>query len=87
LFSWLPVSIMTAAFKQSVDVKWPHIVFVEILPFLNSTVNPFIYGFTNKEYRHAFRTVANEIRCYITRTFEPISTCFRRKKQQHKVEY
>ena len=64
LFCWLPVSILSIGlhwwpsyFQSTSDTKWRQIVFADVLPLLNSTLNPFVYAFMSKTYRRAFRTL------------------------------
>ncbi|XP_012558161.2 histamine H2 receptor [Hydra vulgaris] len=68
LVCWTPVSILAIGLRlypywfQGVNaVVWPHIIFVDILPILRSTINPFIYGFTSRECRKTFCTLLASI--------------------------
>ena len=68
LICLLPVSILSiglklcpSCFQSNNPVRWPNIVFVEVLPLLNSTCNPFVYAFMSKHYRHAFRTLVFDV--------------------------
>lgn len=60
---WFPVSVysLSIAFDKvehnEEKLKWFHIIFVEILPLLNSMMNPFLYAFMNRQYRRAFKIV------------------------------
>ena len=60
---WSPVicfSLVLVFSPQWIDsqkIKWFYIFFVEIIPIFKSTLNPFIYVLTNKQYRFAFKNV------------------------------
>ena len=69
---WLPVSVFAVGLAWSgksfqTEEEWPHVVVAEILPVLNSTMNPFIYSLTNKKYRKAFYKVVNDARSAVRR--------------------
>ena len=62
LICWFPVSIISLVriwgpphvMKESLEMKWVHVIFVEVLPIFNSICNPFIYALMSEAYRHAF---------------------------------
>ena len=62
VISWLPVSIIAIAFQETFHQKWQYLILAEVLPFVNTSFNPFIYAFTNKEYRHAFTGLLSKAR-------------------------
>ena len=67
LICWFPVSILAIGLSWSQTSflsthPWPHILIAEILPVLNSTMNPFIYSLTSKQYRKAFYKLVTDIR-------------------------
>ena len=75
---WLPVSILSIGLVWSKEtfskIRAPvHVVIVDILPVLNSTINPCIYSLVNSTYRKAFRKVfqhsKNKIMGYFWRKF------------------
>ena len=57
LVCWLPVSILAiGSTKTFININAvAHVLIVDLLPVLNSTVNPFIYSLMNSTYRKAFR--------------------------------
>lgn len=65
IFCWLPVSVFSfaVAFKKTlvigseVPAKWFYHIFVEVLPVVNSMLNPFLYAFMNKDYRKAYKLI------------------------------
>ena len=67
LVCWLPVSI------QAIGLAWWNesfetahgvgpIVIVDVLPVLNSTLNPFVYFIVNKTYRKALKRICKSVR-------------------------
>ena len=61
---WLPLSIFAPGLAWSHTAfstahGWPHVVIAEILPVLNSTMNPIIYLLRNKVYMKAFRNMSS----------------------------
>lgn len=58
--------------------------FIEVLPVLNTALNPFIYSFSNKQFRSAFKRVLYKLcRQQLPRDFENVSLSYgdsRRKK-------
>ena len=47
--------VLAWAGKAKMDTKEHHAIL--LLPFINSCVNPFIYGLSNKNYRHHYRKI------------------------------
>lgn len=67
---WFPVSIFALAQSYGMDLfvdfsestrKWFFHVFVEVLPVLNSTINPLIYAIMNRQYRKAYKSLFSRI--------------------------
>lgn len=56
---WVPVSIIALFHVWCPDCaklkQWQVVVFVEVLPILNSTLNFFIYAVMNRKFRKAFK--------------------------------
>jgi len=53
---WLPIAVtFTIDYKQ----KLPGLVYVTLISvaWINSSINVFMYGYTNPTYRHAFRCI------------------------------
>ena len=53
MLCWLPISIFATGLAWFPNLfttahAWPHVVLAEILPVLNSTMNPVIYSLKNK---------------------------------------
>ena len=60
LMCWLPVSVLAIGLSWSTETfrnvhPSAHVIIVDFLPVLNSTVNPFIYFMANSMYRKALR--------------------------------
>ena len=59
LICWVPVAIISLTqvwCPGCLNIKkWQYVLFVEILPILNSTLNFFIYAVMNAQFRNAFK--------------------------------
>ena len=67
LACWLPVSILAIGLALSYKPfenthAAAHIMIVDVLPVLNSTLNPFIYFVVNNMYRKALRKTLNHMK-------------------------
>ena len=73
---WFPVSVysLKIAFSEEQDsraeLKWLHIMLVEVLPLFNSLLNPFIYAIMNKQYRRAFKSIFARLNQHMLITFK-----------------
>ena len=58
---WSPVCCMSLIYSYTPvfvgNTSNMYIIFIDVLPILNSTLNPFIYAFSNKQYKSAFGKV------------------------------
>ena len=66
---WLPISVSTLALKTNLasELSWPNRTWHEVLSllaFLNSVLNPFIYGYSNSQFKAVLRN-------YISRRRRP----------------
>ena len=57
---WLPISVSTLVLKTSVasEPSWSNLTwyqFITLLAFLNSVLNPFIYGYNNSHFKAVLR--------------------------------
>ena len=63
---WLPIAVtFTIDYRQQLPA-WVY-VFLLTVAWINSSVNVFLYGYTNQLYRHAFK-------CILTCKFSQINT-------------
>jgi len=57
---WLPLTVLTLShITQSLSniPSLPYIVFGEMLPLINSTLNPFIYGLLHRDFKKALKRI------------------------------
>lgn len=72
---WFPVSVyaLVIAFsknnKEKSQIKWFHVVFVDMFPLINSMLNPFIYAIMNKQYRRAFKSILIKFKRWLAQWF------------------
>lgn len=54
---WLPISVSTLALKTNLasELSWPWYQVLCLLAFLNSVLNPFIYGYSNSHFKSVLR--------------------------------
>ncbi|XP_020622277.1 neuropeptide Y receptor type 1-like [Orbicella faveolata] len=60
LVCWLPISVYTLVLKTNLasELSWPNWTwyqFLSLLTFLNSVLNPFIYGYSNSHFKAVLR--------------------------------
>lgn len=67
---WSPVGCLSIVLSYSTEevdwrhLKWFYITFVEILPVMNSVLNPFIYTMRNKQYRNAVTKTLSKLNIF-----------------------
>ena len=67
---WSPVGCLSIVLSYSIEevdwrhLKWFYITFVEILPVMNSVLNPFIYTMRNKQYRNAVTKTLSKLNIF-----------------------
>ena len=69
---WLPVSIFAIGLAWSHTVfstvhAWPHVLVAEILPVLNSTMNPIIYSLKTRIYLKSLRKMMRKAMFWVHR--------------------
>ena len=65
-FCWLPVGVMDYIDVAQGKPTFPRHAYLTygFLIYLSSTVNPFIYGVTNKQFRREYKAILRQILCF-----------------------
>ena len=65
-FCWLPIGVMDYIDVAQGKPTFPRQAYLTygFLIYLSSTINPFIYGVTNKQFRREYRDILRQIICF-----------------------
>lgn len=74
-FCWFPITGLDLALifcKDGFDpysLRWFYYIFALAIPNIHSMVNPFIYGFMNKQYRRSYKRLFAQLKFKLTSKF------------------
>ena len=65
-FCWLPIGVMDYIDVAQGKPTFPRQAYLTygFLIYLSSTINPFIYGGTNKQFRREYKAILKQILCF-----------------------